>query len=253
MRVALCAAVWACAMFALAQDADLILYYDYEDFDGAAAIDKSGNNRNGVVEGKVTSEQDAERGRVALFEIGSYIDLDGENWPEELTPRTGMTVSAWVHVKAISDQAIFNARASDATWLVHPEIRGDGNYRWLLRSDGGANLFDIRAGVAKAGEWVHYAGTYNGSQGALYINGEMVGNQDANGLIAKDWGMGARVGYNIDNNRPFNGWMDDLNLWKRGLDEEEVRMVMEFGPLPQSVSPRGKAAVAWGGLKRIQN
>lgn len=250
MRVALWTAVWACAMFALAQDADLILYYDYEEFDGNAAIDKSGNGRNGAVKGKVTSEQDAERGSVALFEAGSYIDLDGENWPEALTPRDGMTVSAWVHVKAVADQAIFNARASDATWLVHPEIRGDGNYRWLLRGDGGAGIFDIRAGVAKANEWVHYAGTYDGSQAALYINGKLAGSQAANGRIAKDWGMGARVGYNIDNNRPFNGWMDDLNLWKRGLSEEEVLTVMEFGALPLSVSPRGKAAAAWGELKR---
>lgn len=250
MRVALCAAVWACAMFALAQDPDLILYFDYEDFDGETAIDMSGNARNGVVKGNVSLEHDGERGNAAHFERGSYIDLDGENWPEELTPRSGMTVSAWVHVKAVADQAIFNARASDATWLVHPEIRGDGNYRWLLRSDGGAGIFDIRGGVAKADEWVHYAGTYNGSEAALYINGEMVGSQAAKGLIAKDWGMGARVGYNIDNNRPFNGWMDDLNLWKRGLTEEEVRTVMEFGPLPLFVSPRGKAAAAWGELKR---
>ena len=250
MRAAVWTAVWAFVWVASAQDADLILYFDYEDFDGKTAIDLSGNARNGVVEGHVSLENDGERGNVAHFEPGSYINLDGENWPEELTPREGMTVAAWVHVKAIADQAIFNARASDATWLVHPEIRGDGNYRWLLRGDGGTGIFDIRAGVAKANEWVHYAGTYNGSEAVLYINGERVGSQNAKGNIAKDWGMGARVGYNIDNKRPFNGWMDDLNLWKRGLTDDEVLTVMESGPLPRSVSPQGRAAAAWGELKR---
>ena len=238
---------WAAA----AQDEDLILYYDFESFDGNAAVDRSAYGRDGAVEGNVQPDAHPERDSgAALFEPGSYIDLDGENWPAELIPREGMTVAAWINVKAIADQAIFNARAGDGAWLVHPEVRGEGNFRWLLRGDGGASIFDIRAGAAKADEWTHYAGTYDGSTGNLYINGERVGSQNANGLIAKDWGMGARVGYNIDNNRPFNGHMDDLNLWKRGLTQEEVETVMAFGPLPQNVSPKSNAAALWGNLKR---
>jgi hypothetical protein len=52
--------------------------------------------------------------------------------------------------------ALFNARASDQTWLVHPELRSDGGFRWLLRAAGGDTIFDIRAGQWTAGEWIHF-------------------------------------------------------------------------------------------------
>jgi hypothetical protein len=237
----------------MAQDADLILYYDFEEFAGDEAVDMSGKGRVGVINGDVKIEADGERGNVARFAGGgSFIDMDGPNWPAEELPTDGMSLLAWVHVDSLAnDHAIFNARASDDTWLIHPEIRGgDGNFRWLLRSPGGNTIFDIRAGSAADGEWIHFAGIYDSGDGAvLYINGEEVGTAPGGADIAEDWGKGARVGFNIDDARPFTGMMDDMNLWKRGLMHEEVTTIMEFGPLPQAVDPNGKVATTWAAVK----
>ncbi len=152
------------------------------------------------------------------------------------------------------NHAIFNARASDETWLIHPEVRGgDGNFRWLLRTDGGTTIFDIRAGAAAAGEWVHFGGVYDSASGAaLYINGEQVGDGPGGSQIAGDWGLGARVGMNIDDARPFTGLMDDLSIWKRGLTAAEVAAVMDAGAMPggAAVDASGKATTAWAILKR---
>ena len=70
--------------------------------------------------------------------------------------------------------------------------------------------------------------------------------------IAGDWGMGARVGFNIDNARPFTGMMDDLSIWKRGLTGAEVNTIMDAGAIPEgaAVDAGGKAATAWAALKR---
>ena len=165
-----------------------------------------------------------------------------------------MSVVAWINVEAIADMAIFNARAGDNTWLVHPEARGGGNYRWLNRSPGGTTIFDIRAGKNKANEWVHYAGTFSRADGlaVLYINGVSAGEEKARvgTPIAPDWDNGARVGYNIDNNRPFTGLMDDLNVWKRGLTEEEVNTIMNDGVEAfLAVEAQGKLTTTWGRLK----
>jgi hypothetical protein len=166
-----------------------------------------------------------------------------------------MSLLAWVNVDSLGgDHAIFNARASDETWLIHPEVRGGaGNFRWLLRTDGGTTIFDIRAGVAAPGEWVHFAGVYDRATGAaLYINGVQVGEGVGDSPIAADWGLGARVGMNIDNARPFTGMMDDLSIWKRGLTAEEVVAVMEDGAMPAgtAVDASGKATTTWAALKR---
>ena len=126
--------------------------------------------------------------------------------------------------------AIFNARAADNTWLVHPEARSfvrDGNYRWLNRSPGGTTIFDIRAGKNKAKRMGALCGYIQSSRrlSRPFTSTEAMLGKRRLALARQsppDWGQGARVGFNIDDNRPFNGLMDDLNIWKRGLTEEEV-------------------------------
>ena len=235
-------------------DPDLILYFDYEEFEGDTVLEKSGHGYDGDINGKVTQSDKGKFGKAAHFAAGSFLDLDGPNVDPEHIPTEGMSIVAWINVEAISDMAIFNARAGDNTWLVHPEARGGGNYRWLNRSPGGATIFDIRAGKNKANEWMHYAGTFSRADGlaVLYINGKNVGQEKARvgTPIAGDWDSGARVGFNIDNNRPFNGLMDELNVWKRGLTEEEVNAIMEFGIEEFfAVEAQGKLATTWGKLK----
>ena len=236
-------------------DPDLVLYFDYEDFDGNTVVEKSGRGYDGEINGNITQSDDGKFGKAALFEAGSFIDLDGPNVNKDDIPTEGMSIVAWINVEAVSDMAIFNTRAADNTWLVHPEARGDGNYRWLNRSPGGTTIFDIRAGENKANEWIHYAGTFSRSDGlaVLYINGVNVGEEEARvgTPIAGDWGQGARIGVNIDDNRPFTGLMDEFNLWKRGLSEDEVNDIMNngLGTLLTAVEAHDKLATTWGRLK----
>ena len=239
-------------------DPDLVLYFDFEEFKGGNVIEKSGHGYDGKIMGKVTQSNDGKFGKAAHFASTSFLDLDGANVDPEHIPTEGMSVVAWINVEAIADMAIFNARAADGTWLVHPEARGDGNYRWLNRGHNpGKTLFDIKAGTNKAKEWVHYAGTFSREEGMayLYINGIKEGEAKAAfpDPIAGDWGQGARVGYNIDNNRPFNGLMDELNVWKRGLTHEEVESIMNSGITEHlAVEARGKLTTTWGKLKSSQ-
>jgi len=236
-------------------DPDLVLYFDYEDFNGGTVVEKSGRGYDGEINGKVTQSNDGKFGKAAHFVTGSFLDLDGPNIRPEDIPTEGMSIVAWINVEAVADMAVFNARAGDNTWLVHPEARGSGKYRWLNRSPGGATIFDIRAGDNKANEWQHYAGTYSRAEGlaVLYINGENVGEEAArlDTAIAGDWDSGARVGYNIDNNRPFTGLMDDLNIWKRGLSAAEVNDIMNngLGAVLTAVEAGGKLTTTWGKLK----
>ena len=238
-----------------ALDPDLVLYFDYEDFKGGNVLEKSGRGYDGEINGKITQSDDGKFGKAGHFTATSFLDLDGPNVDPDDIPTEGMSVVAWINVEAISDMAIFNARAADGTWLVHPEARGDGNYRWLNRGPNpGRTIFDIRAGKNVADEWQHYAGTYSRADelAVLYINGEKVGEEKSrlDTPIADNWGQGARVGFNIDNKRPFTGLMDELNVWKRGLTEEEVNAIMNDSVEAfLAVKAQGKLATTWGKLK----
>jgi hypothetical protein len=239
---------------AMAGDPDLIIYFPYEEVNGKVVPDKSGYGNDGDINGSIKIVDDGKRGKAAEFSSGDFIDMRGPKFSDDLIPKDAITICAWVKCKKTGDQhEIFNAQAADATWVVHPEVRSDGNFRWLLRSDGGATIFEILAGAVEWDTWMHFAGTYDGKKGILYINGEDVSEGNGGAKIAKDWGTGARVGRTIDNARPFTGLMDDLNVWKKALTRDEILIVMEKGPegiiKGEAVSPIGNMTTTWGQLK----
>ncbi|HPC96762.1 MAG TPA: sugar-binding protein [Sedimentisphaerales bacterium] len=207
-------------------DPSLSIYYSFDEV-GEIVPDESGNGNDGTVVGDVTGAAEGAVNGGAKFANGGYLDLDGPNVAAEDIPTSGMTLAAWIKCDNTGDHhALFNARASDQTWVVHPEARSNGEFRWLLRSYGGTTMFDIRAGAVTWGEWQHFAGTYDkaSAKAAVCLNGEPVSEADvANAAdIAGDWGMGARVGKNIDDARPFTGLMDEFRLYTRALSQEEI-------------------------------
>ncbi len=214
----------------LTKDPSIVLYYSFDAFSDIV-VDQSSNGHDGLVVGDITPDPEGISEGSARFAQGSYIDLDGPSFAPQDVPTSGMTLAAWAKCEDTGgNHAIFNARASDSTWLTHPELRSNGQFRWLLRSAGGTTIFDIRAGEVTWDEWLHFAGLYDKESGiaSLYINGEVVDEQViANAAdIAGDWGGGARVGYNVDNARPFTGLMDIFCIFKRALLPAEIQEIM---------------------------
>jgi hypothetical protein len=257
-RIAMLMAIWALTLgmaTLLMAAPELVIYYSYDKIVGDTVIDESGNGHDGKIVGNIT-QADGKRGKAAKFETGSYIDLDGANFPKEDIPTSAFTLAAWVKCENTGgDHAIFNARASDQTWLIHPDIRGGGQYRFCLRGYGSNKICDIKAGTVTWGEWVHYAGTYDRAtkKAILYINGEVLQEVDAMADvdIAGDWGMGARIGYNIDNKRPFTGLMDDLCIYSRALSQAEIKDLMENGPAIPSAVSEDQLTTFWGAIKKF--
>jgi len=214
-------------------DSSLVIYYSFDEV-GDIVADQSGKGHDGVVVGEVTAEANGMYGGAANFANGGYLDLDGPSIPAEDIPTSAMTLAAWINMANTGgDHEIFNARASDETWVIHPEPKSSGDIRWLLRSYGGATIFQIRAGTITWDEWLHFAGTYDKESGkaALYINGELIEELVVENPvdIAGDWGMGARVGLTIDNGRPFTGLMDEFRMYTRALSQDDVMAIIQ-GP-----------------------
>ncbi|HNS20567.1 MAG TPA: PA14 domain-containing protein [Sedimentisphaerales bacterium] len=241
------------------RDPNLVIYYSYEDI-GVMVPDESGRGHHGTVCGDVSSVPSGIKWYLAgkfLGEWGptgySYLDLDSPNYAAEDIPRSAITLSAWVQcTKTGKDHAILSCRGSDNTWVVHPQINDNGTFRWLLRAPGSVTIFNLN-GVGTHGwdEWLHYAGTYDSKtgKGILYINGDVCSQIDVTkGQVIADWGTGARVGYNIDNARPFTGMMDDMYLFTRALSQDEVKVLLASeGLLTEKAShpnPRNGAELA---------
>jgi hypothetical protein len=225
------------------EDPSLSIYYTFDEV-GDVVADQSGKGHDGVVVGDITAEANGMYGGAAKLANTGYLDLDGANFPAEDIPTSGFTLAAWTNIDGSSSQnAIFNARASDATWLIHPEIRpGNGDYRFTVRKYGGVTIGNINGGTPGykqpegtpvPNEWVHVAMTFSrvDAQVVLYVNGQVVAqaaiSEDAD--MAGDWGLGARVGYNIDDARHYTGLMDEFRMYKRALSHDEILVIMQ-GP-----------------------
>jgi hypothetical protein len=70
--------------------------------------------------------------------------------------------------------------------------------------------------------WHHLAGTYNGSQIKLYVDGELKTTTDYVGSIASDTNN-VNLGKSSDfTDRWYNGLLDDVRIYSRALSQEEV-------------------------------
>lgn len=103
-------------LYADVLDPDLVLYFDFEEFNGNSVIEKSGRGYDGEINGKVTQSNDGKFGKAAEFTSGGFLDLDGPNINPDDIPTEGMSVVAWINVNAVTDMAI--------SMLVHRTIRG---------------------------------------------------------------------------------------------------------------------------------
>ncbi len=124
--------------------------------------------------------------------------------------------------------------------MIHPEIRPN-DYRIHLRGAGPTNIGNITAGTPQFGTWVHYAITYDATDDPvvrLYINGSEIAELDAENAVPlpSNWDLGARVGINVDDARPFTGLMDEFYLYKRALDEDEVNQLYRAGLYPITIN-----------------
>jgi len=204
--------------------AGLIGHWRFDEAAGAQLKDSSRGSHHGLLRGAtrvvgkfggaVECRQDA------LVEVPHATPLDDM--------KDGLTVSAWVN------------RGADANWnmIISREIKdGPSEYFGLavvknkalfsVDSDG-AHYKNIKSmDDMPVGEWVHLAGSYDNASFKLYVNGRLAKSesysvpfkyQDENPII---------IGGNTNSKGRtwvdcFHGQIDEVRLYNRALNEQEV-------------------------------
>jgi len=230
------------AFSGLIGDPSLVIYYDFEDFgNNPIVLDKSGHGNDATVVKTVGGLAGAGIRDSEACEItgtGSYLDLDGANFPAEDIPTTAFTFACWVKPEQTGDtQTVFSAEATPHSWCHGGYIRnnqyhthvGDSSNNYIINAYEGTVEYDAWHHMALT--WELVPGEYGG--GAMYIDGELVaeyGDQFVEappGVEAADnWHGGARMGYDVDNSWQYNGLLDEFCIFKRALDASEILQVM---------------------------
>lgn len=230
---------------------DIAALWLFDEGKGKVATDTSPNGNDGEFFGSPTWV-DGKFGKALEFNgTSDYVQVPDS---PSLDIEEAITIVAWVNWKTFKDAGILS-KSQDGG--------GDGNY--FLSTGCGGGPTQAKFGVISAaghtcgpasaalkpGQWYHVAGTFDGKQLAVYIDGALENAQNHGGpLTTSDWPViiGSYAGLGFKS----NAIIDELAVFNVALDEKDINTIMNEGlekGAGLAVSPKGKLATVWAEMK----
>ena len=123
-----------------------------------------------------------------------------------------------------------------------------GGHPLLFTTNAGWKSFDAKTAVTD-GDWHHVAGTYDGSDFKLYLNGQ-VDAQVSPGTKPDTSDNLLFIGGCDIGNYWMTGVIDEVVLYDRSLSEKEINELIEDGMVVTlDVQPGGKLVTTWSQIK----
>jgi hypothetical protein len=182
--------------------------------------DSSGNGNDGTIAGTPTY--------VAAGKIGAALKLNGTTEyvncsnGASLNITDAVTLSAWV-------------QPTDITNTAYQDIVGKGDHAYSIRTGSGQIQFYFYDGAAYhqtnsptytstfGSTWRHVAGTFDGVQSRVYVDGVCISSSLFTGSIASTT-QNVNLGRNAEQpTRLFNGQIDDVRIYRGALPTSEIK------------------------------
>lgn len=231
----------------------LLLYFDFDGSDGEIVADLSAGGHDGILKGKADIIKDEVKigtGALNIEDQGAVMEVETF---AELEEYEDNTFSFWLYFIAASNGSwsqiitkIGGGDRSPGIW-INPGSTGI-HYRYNPGNAGFGQIGPEGEGGAYETEiWYHIACTKEDGKLRFYVNGEQQGETNVPGSHAQGPGslfVGKSPGY-----RAATFIIDDLAVYDRALEEDEVVEIMEGGLANTPVEAAGKLATTWGGVK----
>jgi hypothetical protein len=219
----------------------LVGYWALDEGNGDNAKDSSGSDNNGTIKGKSQWVQGKIGMALSFVKPNAiYVEIPDS---KTLNITEQITMSAWIKPTAIYKGADWMERNCVVAKrrAYYMDITETGNLasylygvqpqEWLVGNT------DMNKFLNK---WVHVATVYDGKEHKLYIDGSLDASVKKSGPITTVT-ESLYIGW-VDNNRYFDGIIDDVKVYSRGLAEGELAKSL-------SITPSHKLATCWGNLK----
>ena len=222
---------------------DLLHYWKADEGEGTVVADTQGNN-DGTYNGEWTASLNTFEGCEAPIPVnelgaGNAIDFDGEDDFVRVDkndifeiPNT-ITLEGWVKARSFNQWESFlnyvQDNGSNESGFDFAYVDSKLRFR-VMTTEMAGNEWNGNPGAAiPLNQWVHVAGTYDGNSMKMYVNGELMEEQEKSGPI--DWEfkpLELRIGSYIDDNELYywDGTVDEVRIWDVARTEEEIRSTM---------------------------
>ncbi len=205
----------------------LIGNWRFDEGAGTTASDSSGKNNNGTLVNGPTWIAPGRIGTAALSFVATNLQQVTVPNSTSLNPTAGLTIAAWI-----------NAVDWSGNHRILQKGNSDNQYRFLAENNvfkfhlNGVNT--VTCDLPPTNTWIHVAGTWNGSTMTIYTNGVPEASLAATGTITSTTDMlaiGDKSG-GTSTGDFFNGDLDEVRVYSRGLSLEEINLVMHAGDSP---------------------
>jgi len=98
-------------------------------------------------------------------------------------------------------------------------------------------------------KWHHVTVTYDGKKGRLFVDGDKLVDIDVSGDVSQNKEP-LHIG-DGNNERHFNGFIDEVRVYNRGLSEAEVQQNYVVKSNLLAVEPAGKLTTTWSNIKLV--
>jgi hypothetical protein len=146
------------------------------------------------------------------------------------THSTGVTISAWIRPSRTTDKWQTIARREDS-WRRQLLAIGRTDDTWGLWMGAGiaGRYVEFGAPVTpKAigdGKWHHVAGTFDGKQMNLYVDGKQIGSKAIEGKLNTQSTQPMKIG--SYGGEPFHGDLNDIRLYRSGLSNIQIKSIAD--------------------------
>jgi len=134
-----------------------------------------------------------------------------------------ITIEFWVNPSDTNSRAGFGYTSAGCELAINPSQSGPGEFRFVAIDT--VVIFDNIGGGASpytAGNWYHYAFSYDGHVARIYKNGTLIESYSGSGglcMTADDLALGSGGSGGLSG---MIGFVDELRVWARNLSADEI-------------------------------
>ncbi len=234
----------ALPILAPAVEEGLVGYWAFEETEGDTASDLSGNGHDGTLMGDPQRVEGYFGGGLEFNQTGDEVNVP---YHADLNQET-FTICAWANVdpSGANHRAVLSGR-DDGPQRGYIFYAVPNNTWQFWTGGGGWN--SVQGPAVNPSNWDHLAGVYADGNQKFYVNGELVGERDSALTVnsGQEFLIGAGANETTNHNYFFKGMIDEVRIYARVLNVDEIASVM--GANPTAVEASDKIAVTWGQLK----
>ncbi len=230
----------------------LVIYFSFDKVDGKTVINEANPKLNGTLEAEAKIVEGYKNKGVGL-NVDAGVDTPGADFVRvanapEVNVDKEFTIALWGKATNFGAYRTLMSKTDAGAYAL--TVEDSKLTGWIHIS--GDYLHIAGKTMLEKDKWYHFAITFDGNNGILYLDGKQEGKAEKKGIVTvnnSDFMIGAEPsGKNVDPTYPaWHGILDEFYFYNRALSGNEIELIIKQSA---PVEPLQKITTTWGEIKQ---